>query len=379
MIRIVLAAFAFSLLTGCGGAPTNLPAAAPTSGVGLDTVVSGLEVPWDVEFAPDGRIFITERAGRIRVVEQGVLRPEPWATFDVARRSEMGLMGLALAPDFAETGHLYVVGSFRVGEDQTENRVYRMTDRGGSGIDPQLVLKGIPAARYHAGAALDFGPDGMLYLTTGDAIRPGTSQDPGSLAGKVLRMRPDGGVPEDNPVPGSLVYASGVRNPQGLAWHPETGDLFAPDHGPSGLPREWFRRGRDELNVIVPGGNYGWPKVAGDQGGEAYIRPLVEWTPAVAPGGMTFYTGDEFPWRGSAMVAALKGKQLLRIVLEPAHGEGVGWRAVAVEPLFPGQLGRIRAVVMGADGRVYFTTSNRDGRGDPSPGDDHLLRITPGR
>ncbi len=366
---------AAALLAGCGGSPTRLPPAPPTAGVALDTVARGLAVPWDLAFAPDGRIFVTERAGRIRVIENGVLRPAPWATLDVARRSEMGLMGIALAPDFARTGHVYVVGTFAVGEERTENRVYRLTERAGRGVEPRLMLEGIPAARYHAGAALRFGPDGMLYLTTGDATRPGSAQDTASLAGKVLRMRPDGGVPADNPVPGSYAFARGVRNPQGLAWHPRTGDLFAPDHGPTRLPREWFRAGRDELNAIVPGGNYGWPRAAGDQGGDRYLRPLVEWTPAIAPGAMVFYTGGDFPWRDNAFVAALRGKQLLRVVLERAPGGRGGWRAVASEPLFRGALGRIRAVAMGPDGHLYLTTSNRDGRGEPSPGDDLLLRV----
>lgn len=370
---------AAALLAACGGAPTDLPSAAPTPGVGLDTVASGLAVPWDLAFAPDGRIFVTERAGRIRVIERGVLRPEPWAVLPVERRSETGLMGIALAPDFAASGHLYVVGAFAAGENRVENRVYRLTERGGAGVERRLVLGGIPVARYHAGAALRFGPDGMLYLTTGDATRPGSSQDTASLAGKVLRIRPDGAVPADNPVRGSYVYALGVRNPQGLAWHPRTGDLFAPDHGPTRLPREWFRAGRDELNAIVPGGNYGWPGAAGDQGGAEYLRPLVEWTPAIAPGAMAFYTGSAFPWRENAFVAALRGKQLLRIVLERAPGERTGWRAVSSEPLFRDALGRIRAVVMGPDGHLYFTTSNRDGRGEPSPDDDHLLRIVPRR
>ncbi|HYW10606.1 MAG TPA: PQQ-dependent sugar dehydrogenase [Longimicrobium sp.] len=362
------------VLTGCGGSPTLLPPAAPTPGVALDTVARGLRVPWDMAFAPGGRIFVTERAGRIRVIENGVLRPEPWAVLQVARRSEMGLMGIALAPDFAASGHLFVVGTFATGEDRTHNRVYRFTERGGRGTEPRLLLDGIPAARYHAGAALRFGPDGMLYLTSGDATRPGSAQDTASLAGKVLRMRPDGGIPDDNPVPGSYVYARGVRNPQGLAWHP-AGALFAPDHGPTRLPREWFRAGRDELNAIVPGANYGWPDAAGDQGGAEYVRPLVEWTPAIAPGAIAFYTGDAFPWRGHALVASLRGERLMRIVLRQTPGNPPGWRAVAAEPLFSGTLGRIRAVAMGPDGHLYVTTSNRDGRGDERPGDDLLLRI----
>lgn len=363
------------LLTGCGGSPTNLPRAARTAGVALDTVASGLQVPWDLAFAPDGRIFVTERTGRIRVIGGGVLRAEPWATLGVARRSEVGLMGIALAPDFAQSGHVYVAGTFPAGAKRIENRVYRLTERGGRGVEPRLVLGGIPAARYHAGAALRFGPDGMLYLTTGDATDPGSSQDTASLGGKVLRIRPDGGVPADNPVPGSYVYARGVRNPQGLAWEPRTGALFAPDHGPTRLPRERFRAGRDELNVIRQDGNYGWPDAAGDQGTDEHVRPLIEWTPAIAPGAIAFYTGDAFPWRGNAFVAALKGERLIRIVLEHAPGPRAEWRAVAAEPLFQGGLGRIRAVVMGPDGHLYFTTSNRDGRGDASDGDDYVFRI----
>lgn len=368
-------AAAVASLAGCGGSPTPLPGAVPTPGVALDTVASGLRVPWDLAFAPDGRIFVTERAGRVRVIENGVLRPEPWAVMAVARRSEMGLMGIAPAPDFARTGHVYVVGSFPAGEDRMENRVYRLTERAGRGVEPRLILGGIPAAKYHAGAALRFGPDGMLYLTTGDGTRPARAQDTASLAGKVLRLRPDGGVPPDNPLPGSYVFALGVRNPQGLAWHPRTGELFAPDHGPTRLPREWFRAGRDELNVIRPGGDYGWPEAAGDQGGDKYLRPLIEWTPAIAPGALAFYTGDEFPWRDHAFVAALRGQALVRVVMERSTASPTGWRAAAVEPLFRGQVGRVRAVVMGPDGHLYITTSNRDGRGEPSAGDDMVLRI----
>ena len=368
-----------ALLAACGGAATNLSRAQATPGIRLDTVASGLEVPWDLDFAADGRIFVTERSGRIRVVEQGVLRPEAWAELDVERRSELGLMGIALAPDFEQSRHVYVVGAFSGQDGATENRLYRLTDRDGRGVDAKLVLGGMPAARFHAGAALAFGPDGMLYLTAGDALRPGTAQEPGSLAGKVLRIRPDGGIPADNPVAGSPVYALGVRNSQGLAWHPESGDLFAVDHGPSGLPQEWFRRGRDELNVILPGENYGWPRVAGAGSGGDFVAPLVEWTPAIAPGGMAFYTGDALPWRGDALVAALRGETLLRIVLERHPESPTRWRAVREEALFRGELGRIRAVAMGPDGHLYFATSNRDGRGDVRSGDDHLLRIVPAR
>jgi aldose sugar dehydrogenase len=375
MRHLPLAAPVLALaLAACTGPPTDLPLAAESIPVRLDTIASGLDVPWDLAFAPDGRIFVAERSGQIRVIEDGRLNPEPWAELTVAQRSEMGLMGLALDPEFASNGYVYVVGTF-AGESGTENRLLRFTDHDGSGTDQRLILGNMPAARFHAGAALDFGPDGMLYLTAGDATRPGDAQDPASLAGKILRIDRTGAIPRDNPFPGSPIYALGVRNSQGLAWHPETGELFATDHGPSGLPQERFRRGRDELNLVVGGGNYGWPEATGFEGGEGFIPPLIEWNPTVAPAGVAFYSGDVEAWRNDVFVGGLAGRQLLRVVLERDEARDQGWRAAAQEPLFLGELGRIRAVVMGPDGHLYFTTSNRDGRGNPSPADDFLFRL----
>lgn len=373
---------ASTLLARCGvgpggsGPPLRDVAAAPLpAGLTLDTVASGLEVPWDVGFAPDGRIFVTERPGRVRVVEKGVLRAAPWAEIPVARTGETGLTALAVDPDFARTGAVYLLATFRTAAG-LENRVLRLTDRGGRGTEMRVVVSGLPANRYHAGSALDFGPDGMLYVTVGDAGKPRRSQDPASLAGKLLRYRPDGSVPPDNPIRGSPVYARGLRNVQGLDWDPASGALFAGDHGPSGFPNEWFRRGGDELNVVVRDGNYGWPIVSGRSRDRRFIAPLSEWTPAIAPAGIAVYTGAGVPeWRGSVFMGALRGRQLRRVEVERAAGERSGWRTVREEALFAGRLGRIRAVKMGPDGALYFTTSNRDGRGDPGPGDDHLLRI----
>lgn len=372
--RFGIVAHAAATAACAGGAPTELPSAAPSPGVVLDTVASGLVVPWDLDFAPDGRIFVTERTGRVRIVERDTLRPEPWAQIGVTRRQELGLMGIALAPDFATSGHVYLVGAFQLEGAEKEDRVYRLTDRDGRGTDPRLILDGIPAARYHAGAALDFGPDGMLYVTTGDGMRPWRAGSRGSLGGKILRIRPDGGIPPDNPFHGSPVWALGLRNPQGLAWHPSTGDLFAPDHGPTGLPQEWFRTGRDELNEIRRAADYGWPASSGDEGGRGVVRPLVEWTPAIAPGGIAFYTGPHEPWRGDVFVAAMRGRALLRIRLAR---DASGWRAEAAERLFHDRIGRIRAVAMGRDGYLYITTTNRDGRGERGSGDDYLLRVVP--
>ena len=353
-------------------------ASAITGRLTVDTIASGLEVPWALAFAPDGRVFVTERVGRIRVIEDGVLRGDAWASLPVASRGEAGLMGIAVAPDFATSRHVFVVATF---DDAgvLVNRVMRFTDDGGRGVDPIGVLDGIPAAKDHAGDAIAFGPDGMLYVATGDARDPDSAQDERSLGGKILRMRPDGSVPDDNPTRGSLIYARGVRNTQGLAWDPATRQAFATDHGPSGFPNEYFRRDGDELNVISPGANLGWPTVAALTSSSRYTSPLVEWSgPGIAPAGIAMYSGPHAPWAGSLFVAALKGEQLRRVVVQRDAGS-FSWRALGDEPLFVRAFGRLRAVAMGPDGMIYFTTSNRDGRGAPRPGDDRVfrLRVTP--
>jgi aldose sugar dehydrogenase len=374
-------------------------------GLVIDTVAAGLEVPWDIAFAPDGRIFLTERPGRIRVVEDGALRDEPWAELRVFGQHpdilpESGLLGIALAPDFTESGRVYVfatvshipgnriarpldaiarsVRSALGGGPDTrwESRVYRLTDQEGRGTGKELVVGGLPASYYHAGGALRFGPDGRMYLTTGDILESGLAQDPETLVGAVLRYESDGQIPADNPFPGSPVYAYGLRNPQGLAWHPDTGDLFATEHGPSFLAHEGGRHGKDEINVIVPGANYGWPVVAGEaEGADRFTMPLVVWTPAIAPPGLQFYTGSELPWRGNLLVTGLRGQQLRRLVLKSDPGLLIGWRVVEQEILFDGVFGRLRGIARGPDGHIYLTTSNRDGRGQPREGDDLLLRL----
>jgi glucose/arabinose dehydrogenase len=345
--------------------------------LGIDTVARGLDVPWAIAFAPDGRIFVTERVGRIRVIERGVLRAEPWATLPVSAQGEAGLMGVALAPDFATTGELYAVGTF-AREGALVNRVIRLTDDNGRGVRPTVVLDDIPAAVFHAGDAVAFGPDGFLYIATGDAREPNHARDDGSLAGKILRLRRDGSPAPPNPQPGSLVYARGVRNPQGLTWDPASGQAFATDHGPSGFPNEYFRRDRDELNVVSPDANLGWPTLSGAATDSRFTPPLVEWSsPGIAPSGAAFYTGPAPEWRSSIFVASLKGEQLRRVVVAPDSTSPANWRAMSDEALFVGRFGRLRAVAMGADGFLYFTTSNRDGRGIPRPGDDLLLRIRP--
>jgi glucose/arabinose dehydrogenase len=350
--------------------PQGVPA-----GARLDTIAAGLDVPWSLAFAPDGRVFLTERAGRVRVLEHGKLRPAPWATLPVVPPADSGagLLGLALAPDFPVSGAIFLVGSFRTGSGELENRLLRLTDSAGVGVAPRVVLGRIPSARAHAGSAVAFGPDGFLYLSAGDAFRPERASDTASLGGKILRLRPDGTVPPDNPVPGSPVYALGLRNVQGLAWDPESGALFATEHGPSNWPWEGGRRDHDELNVIRRGVHYGWPLAIGVARDSRFADPIAVWTPAIAPSGIAFYSGHYAPWRGSLLVGALKGRELRRLTLT-RESKG-GWRVTAHESLYaPDLLGRIRAVAVAPDGAVWFTTSNRqtpDGRPD-----DRIYRLT---
>jgi len=379
-----LGVFALMVIAiACEPAPPVPPRGADSARVSgpapaVDTVASGVEVPWAVAFAPDGRIFVSERIGRIRVIENGTLRREPWATIPVAAQGEAGLMGLAVAPDFATSRAVYAVATVEKGGSLV-NRVLRVTDENGTAGQPIIVLDDIPSAAFHAGDAIAFGPDGMLYVATGDAREPALAQNTASLAGKLLRLRPDGTIPDDNPTAASPVYARGLRNMQGIAWDLATRQIIATDHGPSGFPNERFRQNRDELNAIPPGANLGWPTVAGSSGDRRFVPPIVDWSsPGIAPAGVAVYTGPHAPWSGSVFVAALKGEQLRRVTLSRDSTTRAGWRAVSDEPLFTRQFGRLRAVTMGPDGMVYFTTSNRDGRGSPRPTDDHLLRLRPG-
>ena len=362
-------------LVGCSdeSRETGAPAGAGTSGAGPDTpdagtlrvepLATGLTAPWALAFAPDGRTFVTERPGRLRMLTpDGALVPEPVAEIPgVAAEGEGGLLGLALDPAFATTRRLYLYHTYRDGGG-LRNRVVRYTEDGGRLGERTVILDGIPGAGTHNGGRLAFGPDGRLYATTGDGAQRALAQDRGSLAGKILRVGADGSVPADNPYRGSPVYSSGHRNVQGLAWHPQTRQLYATEHGASG---------NDELNLIEAGGNYGWPDVEGREHG-AYRAPLAVYSPAIAPSGATWYTGTAIPaWRDSLLFATLRGAHLHRVTVDP----GDPTRITAQERLFDGQYGRLRDVQQGPDGALYVLTSNRDGRGNPSREDDRLLRI----
>jgi aldose sugar dehydrogenase len=345
-----------------GGAPEP-------QGLSVETVVSGLEVPWALAWAPDGRLYLTERPGRVRVVEQGALRPEPVAVLPSSQATaEGGLMGLALAPDFATSGALYVYYTYDAAGG-VRNRVSRLRLGADGPPEETVVLDDLPGARVHDGGRIAFGPDGKLYVGTGDAREPDRlPQDPAALGGKILRLEPDGSVPADNPFPGSPVYSLGHRNVQGLAWQPGTGQLYAAEHGPTG-ENGWCCH--DEINRIVPGGNYGWAVVIGQAGDPRFLDPLVEsGSGSWPPGGLAF--ADTGAWAGDLFLASLVGGQLWRFTLS-ADGTSIADRA----QLIAGEYGRLRALATGPDGALYVATSNRDGRGRPAAADDRILRLTP--
>lgn len=339
----------------------------------VETVAANLQVPWSIVFTPDGRIIVTERPGRVRVIENGRLRPEPLATIsDVEARSESGLMGLALHPQFASNRLLYLCYAYS-GSDGQRDRVVRFRETGDALADRQVIIEDIPAAQFHAGCRLRFGPDGKLYITTGEATRPDLAQRLDSLGGKILRLNDDGTVPTDNPFVGQKgarpeIWAYGNRNPQGIDWQPGTNLLFETEHGPSGGDAPG---GGDEVNIIEKGKNYGWPVIHHRQSREGLESPLLEYTPAVAPASGMFYRGSAFPqFRGNFFFGNLRGQTIIRVVLD-------GRKVVSQEKLLENQYGRIREMAEGPDGVIYFSTSNRDGRGSPASEDDRILRLVP--
>jgi aldose sugar dehydrogenase len=354
--------------------PTASPRVGPAVVENVQLVASGLRAPWAVDLAPDGRLFVTERPGRVRIVQPGPgggLLPDPWATISVSTSTdgERGLLGLALDPAFASNGYVYLYYTYVTQGGAIRNKVVRMRDQGGRGTEETIIFDGILGNNDHDGGRLKFGPDGKLYVTTGDAENGANAQDPTVLAGKIFRLNKDGSIPADNPMPGSPVWSLGHRNVQGLAWHPDTGALYETEHGPSNLFPDCCN---DEVNLIVPGGNYGWPTVRGAPGDPRFRDPLLDsgrvetW----APSGATFATTPG-PLRGSLLFATLRGQHLHRVVFGPD-----GRTVLFQEKLLTNQYGRLRDVFEMPDGEFLVLTSNRDGRGTPAADDDRVLLVT---
>lgn len=336
----------------------------------IEAVASGLDTPWDIVFTSPERILVSERPGQIRAIENGMLREAPLYVFEeVLENGEDGLMSLAVDPGYTENRFVYAAVAYAENGESLTVKVVRFVDTGEALTVPFTVIDQIPAAKFHAGCRIAFGPDGKLYITTGDATNKELAQDRQSLAGKVLRINKDGTIPSDNPFPGSAVWSYGHRNSQGLAWHPESGLLYESEHGPSVFDGP---AGGDEINLIEKGLNYGWPVVSHEKNREGMVAPVVVFTPAEAPGSLMLYSGKVFPeWKGNLFFGALKGEGLMRIRFDANDPKKVA----AYGKLREVSLGRIRAVVEGPDGNIYFTTSNRDGRGKPAPLDDRIFRI----
>lgn len=338
----------------------------------VETVAGHLEVPWSIVWAPDGRMLFTERVGRVRVYQDGKLQPAPLFTVpDVEPTGESGLMSIALHPQFAGNHLLYL--SYAYKGDGQRVRVVRYREISGGLSERTIIIDNIPAAQFHAGCRVRFGPDGKLYITTGDATEPELAQRLDSLAGKTLRLNDHGTVPADNPFVGQAnarpeIWSYGHRNSQGLDWQPETNLMFQTEHGPSGFDGPG---GGDEVNIVEKGKNYGWPVIHHRETHSGMEAPLLEYTPACAPASAMFYRGAVFPqFRGNFFFGCLRGTRIIRVVLD-------GRRVITQEDLLSGKYGRIRDVAEGPDGYLYVSTSNRDGRGSPTTDDDRIIRLVP--
>ncbi|CAN5315528.1 PQQ-dependent sugar dehydrogenase [soil metagenome] len=378
---LVLLAF---VCTACSAAEgevdfPKIPASKSVPKFRVETVAANLEVVWSIVFAPDGRMFFTERPGRVRVMENGKLRDKPFFVVpDVEPSGESGLMGMVLHPNFTENHFVYLAYAYQNADKDQTVRVARYRENGETLVEPKTIIEGIPAAQYHSGTRLKFGPDGKLYITTGDATKQSRAQKLDSINGKTLRLNDDGTIPNDNPFINQKdargeIWTYGHRNAQGMDFQPESGLMFQTEHGPSIIDGvSLFKRtGGDEVNIVEKGKNYGWAKISHNMTRKGMETPIVEYSPAVAPASGMFYRGNLFPeFKGNFFFGALKGQMIVRLVLD-------GRKIVSQDKLLQKEYGRIREVAEGLDGAIYFSTSNRDGRGDPTKEDDRILRIVP--
>lgn len=344
--------------------------------VQLNPVVNGLEAPWAIGFLPNGNYLVTERPGRVRIVQNQVLIPTPVATLPVSQEGgEGGLLGLAIDPLFDSNRFIYLYSTVSENRD-TFNRVerYQLAPDEKSIQFDKLILDKIPGGSLHNGGRLHFGPDGFLYIGTGDARNSANSQNLSTPAGKLLRVTRDGDIPSDNPTPGNPVYLSGIRNVQAFDWiDPQT--ILLADHGPTG---ELGRFGHDEINIVKKGDNLGWPDIWGCEQGSNQITPQWVWDQAVPPGGGAIYQGSEIPsWKGNFIMASLGAQALIRVILDSGQPPRVQSTEVYFEGSSPNGFGRLREVIRGPDGELYITTSNCDSRGDCPPEKDMILKLGP--
>ena len=343
---------------------TLVPLPAPVSNLsnltntsGVEIIAEGLRAPRSIDISNDGRIFISEKRGSIRVVDNGTLLTEPVGDIKAENIGDAGLLGLTLHPNFTEN-HLFYVYYTYSNSTGLFNKVLMLKESNNRIIDSKTILDGIPGNDYRDGGRIKFGLDGKLYVSTGDASIPELSQDLNSLAGKILRINEDGTIPQDNPFSNSAVYAYGFRNAQGLAWAPNSGALYSSDQGGAG---------NDEINLISPGKNYGWPHEECNSNGDdnRYTPPLVCFNPSLEPSGIAFAFSNKLGYQNHLIVATLKG----------SHLRDIDFDSGSQNTILVGY-GRIIDLVESEDGSVYVLTSNTDGRALPQQGDDKILRLT---
>jgi aldose sugar dehydrogenase len=332
-----------------------------------------LDTPWQIDFAPDGRIFFTERPGRVRVIKNGVL--ETWLDLSgIVENGESGLLGIGLDPNFAQNGYIYIAYTYSTTDWKFNNRIVRCVEDPltGKGREDKIYIDNIRGQENHNGGPIKFGPDGKLYWTVGDGFNNDLPQDLNSLNGKVLRMNLDGTIPDDNPFPNSYVWTYGHRNVQGLAWQPGTNNLFVTEHGPSGGTLLGFGCCNDEINIVEKGKNYGWPIIVGPEVKDGLESPIftsgtdVTWAPA----GAIFVKNGK--WKGSFLFVSLRGQTLHRAVIDPNDPRKI----LRVEEYMKNTFGRLRDIYEAPDGTFYICVSNRDGRGVPKEEDDRIIKLT---
>ena len=334
-----------------------IPLPKPTSVSQSDSVMilaENLEKPRAIAVF-ENKIFVTEKDGLIRVIENDILLNSPLATFRTADVFDGGLIGISLHPDFVNNHFLYVFLTYQE-NGELWNKVLRITESENKLKDAEIILDKIPGSSFTNGGFLKFGPDKKLYVGTGtvsDASH--LPQDLDSLSGKILRLNDDGSIPDDNPFPNSYVYSLGFRNPQGMTWD-DDGNLYVAEFGPEK---------NDEINLVISGKNYGWPEIQ-CSGNDNFEDAVLCYDPSIEPGGILFYTGDKFDFEFPFILSSMRASNLYQLDFE----EGLS----SQKSILSG-IGRVRDVVQGFDGSLYVITSNTDGKGFPDRTDDKLLRI----